>query len=79
MGEVGIPQRITGSAFGIACLIGYAPGMCLRHLRLAAGPFPRPQQGYTYVFSLMSLLALIGFMVASLLYRAVRKKHRPAA
>ena len=23
MGEVGIPQRITGSAFGIACLLGY--------------------------------------------------------
>ena len=31
------------------------------------------QQGYNYVFSLMSVLAVIGFMVSSLLYRAVRK------
>ena len=27
MSEVGMPARITGSAFGIGCLIGYAPGM----------------------------------------------------
>ena len=27
MSEVGVPSRITGSAFGIGCLIGYAPGM----------------------------------------------------
>ncbi|MNH42624.1 hypothetical protein D3C81_1855930 [compost metagenome] len=32
------------------------------------------QQGYTVVFTLMSLLALAGFMVSSLLYRAVRKQ-----
>ncbi|MNF10653.1 hypothetical protein D3C80_2116620 [compost metagenome] len=28
--------------------------------------------GYNYVFSLMSVLAIIGFMVSSLMYRAVR-------
>ncbi len=32
------------------------------------------EQGYTYVFSLMSGLAIIGFMVSSLLYQSVRKK-----
>ena len=32
------------------------------------------QQGYNYVFSLMSLFAVIGFMVCSLLYRVVRKE-----
>ncbi|MCY1545911.1 hypothetical protein D9M68_818770 [compost metagenome] len=31
------------------------------------------QEGYTYVFSLMSLLAVIGFLVSSLLQRTVRK------
>ncbi|MDT4890659.1 hypothetical protein D3C84_1034850 [compost metagenome] len=32
------------------------------------------EQGYTYVFSLMSGLAVIGFMVSSLLHRAVQKR-----
>ncbi|MNF81129.1 hypothetical protein D3C84_633880 [compost metagenome] len=32
------------------------------------------QQGYNYVFTLMSILAIVGFMVSSLLYKAVRKK-----
>ena len=32
------------------------------------------QQGYNYVFSLMSLLAIVGFMVSSVLYRSVRNK-----
>ena len=27
MSEIGIPSNITGSAFGLGCLIGYAPGM----------------------------------------------------
>ena len=73
MSEVGIPQRITGSAFGIACLIGYAPGMFAYVIYGSILDHFPGQQGYNYVFSLMSALALIGFMVASLLYRAVRK------
>ncbi|MNF00425.1 hypothetical protein D3C80_1992540 [compost metagenome] len=32
------------------------------------------EQGYTYVFSLMSVLAVIGFLVSSLLHRAVHKR-----
>ena len=73
MSEVGIPQRITGSAFGIACLIGYAPGMFAYVIYGSILDHFPGQQGYNYVFSLMSLLALIGFMVCGLLHRAVRK------
>jgi sugar phosphate permease len=73
MGEVGVPQHITGSAFGIGCLIGYAPGMFAYVIYGAIlDNFPG-QQGYNYVFSLMSLLAILGFMVSSLLYQTVRK------
>lgn len=78
MSEVGIPQRITGSAFGIGCLIGYAPGMFAYVIYGAILDHFPGQQGYTYVFSLMSLLAVIGFMSSSLLYRAVRKNARAA-
>lgn len=74
MGEVGIPQHITGSAFGIGCLIGYAPGMFAYVIYGAILDHFPGQQGYNYVFGLMSLLAILGFMVSSLLYRAVLNK-----
>jgi hypothetical protein len=74
MGEVGIPQHITGSAFGIGCLIGYAPGMFAYVIYGAILDHFPGEQGYTYVFSLMSGLAIIGFMVSSLLYQSVRRK-----
>ncbi|MFO1210441.1 MAG: MFS transporter [Amaricoccus sp.] len=71
MSEVGIPSRITGSAFGIGCLIGYAPGMFAYVIYGSIlDRFPG-EQGYTYVFGLMSVLAVIGFMVASMLHRSV--------
>ena len=73
MSEVGIPQHITGSAFGIGCLIGYAPGMFAYVIYGSILDHFPGQQGYNYVFSLMSVLAVIGFMVSSLLYRAVVK------
>ena len=74
MGEVGIPQHITGSAFGIGCLIGYAPGMFAYVLYGTLLDHLPGQQGYNYVFSLMSVLAIVGFMVSTLLYRTVQKK-----
>lgn len=73
MGEVGIPQHITGSAFGIGCLIGYAPGMFAYVIYGAILDHFPGQQGYNWVFTLMCILAVAGFMVSSLLYRAVRK------
>ncbi|AYF88103.1 MFS transporter [Pseudomonas sp. JS3066] len=74
MSEVGIPSRITGSAFGIGCLIGYAPGMFAYVIYGALLDHYPGEQGYTYVFSLMSVLAVIGFLVSSLLHRAVNKR-----
>lgn len=74
MGEVGIPEHITGSAFGIGCLIGYAPGMFAYVIYGAILDHFPGQQGYNYVFSLMSVLAIVGFGVSSLLYQSVRRK-----
>ncbi|MFZ5959516.1 MFS transporter [Pseudomonas knackmussii] len=74
MSEVGIPSRITGSAFGIGCLIGYAPGMFAYLIYGSLLDHFPGEQGYTYVFSLMSVLALIGVMVSSLLQRLVEKR-----
>lgn len=78
MSEVGIPSRITGSAFGIGCLIGYAPGMFAYVIYGAIlDSFPG-EQGYTYVFSLMCALALLGFLVSSVLHRSVRNRSQKA-
>ncbi|WP_372874850.1 nitrate/nitrite transporter [Pseudomonas sp.] len=74
MSEVGIAPHITGSAFGIGCLIGYAPGMFAYVIYGSILDHFPGQQGYTYVFSLMSILAVIGFMVSSLLYHSVQKR-----
>ncbi|MGO4003282.1 MFS transporter [Pseudomonas fluorescens] len=74
MGEVGIPSHITGSAFGIGCLIGYAPGMFAYVIYGSILDHFPGEQGYNYVFSLMSVLALVGFMVSSLLYRSVQNR-----
>ncbi|WP_411736545.1 hypothetical protein [Pseudomonas sp. A-B-19] len=37
MGEVDIPQHIAGSAFGIGCLIGYAPAQSVQRKTMATG------------------------------------------
>lgn len=74
MSEVGIAPRITGSAFGIGCLIGYAPGMFAYVIYGSILDHFPGQQGYDYVFSLMSILAVIGFLVSSLLYRTVQQR-----
>ncbi|WPC06343.1 MFS transporter [Pseudomonas benzenivorans] len=74
MSEVGIAPHISGSAFGIGCLIGYAPGMFAYVIYGAILDSYPGQQGYDYVFSLMSLLAVIGFMVSSALYRRVHSR-----
>jgi sugar phosphate permease len=74
MAEVGVPSRIIGSAFGIGCLIGYAPGMFAYVIYGTLLDHYPGQQGYTYVFALMCVLALIGFGVSSVLNNAVRKR-----
>ncbi|MDD2047789.1 MFS transporter [Pseudomonas putida] len=78
MGEVGIAPHITGSAFGIGCLIGYAPGM-FAYVGYGAilDHFPG-QQGYNYVFMAMMGLAVIGFVVASQMHRLVRNNAQVA-
>lgn len=75
MEEVGIPEEVSGTAFGIASLIGYAPGMfafVVYGSILDANP---GAAGYHIVFVIMAVLALIGAGVASVLTRIVRKQR----
>lgn len=79
MSEVGIPAHISGSAFGIGCLIGYAPGMFAYMIYGALLDQYPGEQGYIYVFTLMSGLAVLGFAVSSLLHRSVSRRTLSAS
>lgn len=74
MDEVGIPEETSGTAFGIACLVGYAPGMFAFMVYgsiLDANP---GASGYHIVFIVLAALALVGTLVASGLTRAAQTR-----
>jgi sugar phosphate permease len=80
MEEAGIPKEISGAAFGIACLVGYAPGMFAYMIYgEILDAFPGAT-GYHYVFALLIAMALVGFGVASVLTRITQANRavRPA-
>ncbi|OFI38814.1 hypothetical protein BIU82_17270 [Arthrobacter sp. SW1] len=77
MDEVGIPEQISGTAFGIACLVGYAPGM-FAFIGYGAILDANPgASGYHIVFVALAALALVGSLVSTGLAR-VAKAHRMA-
>ena len=75
MEEVGIPEEITGTAFGIASLVGYAPGMFAFIIYGAILDNNPGASGYRIVFVIMALLALVGAGVATMLTRIVRRRR----
>jgi len=78
MDEVGIPEETSGTAFGIACLVGYAPGMfafIVYGTILDANP---GAGGYHIVFLVLAVLALVGAAVSSGLVRAARARRAAA-
>ena len=77
MQEVRVPSAISGSAFGIGCLIGYSPGMFAYAGYGAILDRVPGAAGYRLVFGTMLVLSLVGFGVATLLSKAVlRAPHR---
>lgn len=79
MDEVGIPEEISGTAFGVACLIGYAPGMfgfLIYGAILDANP---GATGYHLVFMIMGVLAVLGGTVAMGLARMAKRNKALAA
>lgn len=75
MDEVGIPEETSGTSFGIACLVGYAPGMfafIVYGSILDANP---GAGGYHIVFIVLAALALVGAIVSSGLARVARARR----
>ncbi|MDQ4214407.1 MFS transporter [Microbacterium capsulatum] len=79
MAEVGIPEEVSGTAFGIASLVGYAPGMFAFVIYGAILDANPGAAGYHIVFVIMASLALVGAGVATVLTRIVRRQKASAA
>lgn len=74
MEEVKVPREISGAAMAIGSFIGYSPAMFgytmygwLLDRTPGAG-------GYKIVFSVMIVLAFVGFFISSRLWKAVKNK-----
>lgn len=79
MDEIGLPDNISGTAFGVASLIGYAPGM-FGYLIWGAILDANPgATGYRIVFSVMAALAVLGAAIAYLVSRSARRAARVEA
>ena len=78
MDEVGIPEETSGTAFGIACLVGYAPGMFAFIVYGAILDANPGAGGYHIVFLVLAALALVGAAVSSGLVRAARARRAAA-
>ncbi|MBE1554725.1 MFS transporter [Sporosarcina limicola] len=79
LGEIDIPDDISGAAVSIACLVGYAPSIfafTMYGSLLDANP---GITGYRYVFMIMIAFALIGFVISSYLARLIKKKRKSLA
>jgi len=72
MDEVGIPEGTSGTAFGVACLVGYAPGMFAFIVYGAILDANPGAGGYHIVFVVLAALALVGAIVSSGLARVAK-------
>lgn len=74
VGELGIPEEISGSAMAMASFIGYAPGMFAYALYGAILDHFKGIVGYKIVFGVMIAFAVIGFFLSSYLVKIIEKK-----
>lgn len=78
VGELGIPEEISGSAMAMASFIGYAPGMFAYALYGAILDHFKGITGYKIVFGVMIAFAVIGFFLSSYLVKIIEKKKSEA-
>ncbi|EHG2955530.1 MFS transporter [Salmonella enterica subsp. diarizonae serovar 53:r:z35] len=72
--EIKIPVIYSGAAMGFISLIGFMPEAFIYILfGWFLDTFPGIQ-GYYYIFSFMAVMAMLGFIVAMLLYRRIKQE-----
>lgn len=74
MEEIGTKREYAGSAMAFACIIGYMPAMFAYVLYgTLLDTFPGIK-GYNFVFSMMILFSLLGYVTSSTLSRRIKKR-----
>ena len=72
IGEAKIPPKVTGLAVGIASIIGYAPDLFMSAM-FGAWIDDYGNAGYTYIFSYLSGVSIVGVAAAYLIRRHCKK------
>ena len=73
MGEINIPNEMSGAAMSIGSFIGYAPGIfCYALYGSILDRFPGVT-GYRILFLLMAAFGIAGFIVSNLLVKRIKK------
>ncbi|ECH8530358.1 MFS transporter [Salmonella enterica subsp. enterica] len=72
MDEIGTPREFAGSAMAFGCIIGYMPSMFAYTLYGSLLDNFTGIRGYNYIFYVMVVFSLLGFVCATLLTRRMR-------
>lgn len=74
VGEINLPEEISGSAMAMASFVGYAPGMFLYSVYGGILDKFSGMAGYRLVFLTMIGFAGLGFILSSILFAKIQKK-----
>ena len=73
IGEMHTPKAITGATMSVAAIVGYSPGFWMNTINGKLLDSYEPEQAYDYIFRMMLVGALIGFISANLMNKRMKK------
>ena len=81
IGEMHTPKAISGATMSVAAVVGYSPGFWMNTINGKLLDSYEPEQAYVYIFCIMLVGALIGFISANLMNKRIKKLevHRTRA
>ena len=78
MQESKIPTKITGTAIGVASIIGYLPDAVYSWM-FGKWMDDYGNKGYSIIFSFLMITAIVGIVLSVILFKMCRKKNRMAS
>lgn len=73
--EIKIPDKISGAAVSVACLVGYAPSIFAFTMYGSILDHNPGITGYRFVFTIMIVFSLIGFIISNYLVKVIKRKN----
>ena len=75
IGEMHTPKAISGATMSVAAVVGYSPGFWMNTINGTLLDSYEPEQAYVYIFCIMLVGALIGFISANLMNKRIKKRE----